>query len=208
MIPTFGLLRLAQTGDTRQIPFIYYSINLVNNVFWTLYGIQKHIWPIWIANSTGIIVYPIFLSLYIFFHYNLNAYKKVAYILSLYGLLNAIVFLSYYFIPVNIKGIISTFLGVITQFSLVITISQVCETGNSIYVDIYLMVSKTFLNGLYFCYGFLLKNHYIMITNSLGFTLNILLIGLYIFVRRDDSLNIEELTTDTSNKNEILTSKE
>ena len=212
IIPILGLIRLYNTGDTRPVPYIMYSVLLLNNTFWTIYGLQKRIWQLWFANSTGVFVYPIFLSIFIYYYPALKSHLKLQIILiiSIFAFINMLFYFGYFYFKESLNGSLASFFNVSVQFSQILIISVVLKTWNSIYIDISLMVSFSFMSFLNAWFAYLVNDPFYLYSNSFALFLNIIQIVLYIFIGKDDSVKIvAEETTHTENEdlnNEIKNS--
>ena len=191
VIPLYGMWRLFKTGDIRPIPVLLYFTTLLSTTFWTVYGIQIHIWEIWV-------IMPLYLTLYLYFLPGCSGVGRLTLIILLYAFTNSLVFFSYYVLSEDINGAIASSLSFLVQTSQVFTIVQVLSTQNNIYIDIALMYSFASTNILNTLYGILINRIYWWLSMLWGLIFNIILIVLYYQIETNPNTTIIEEFEDRS----------
>ena len=209
VIPLYGMWRLFKTGDIRPIPVLLYFTTLLSTTFWTVYGIQIHIWEIWVINGSAVVIMPLYLTLYLYFLPGCSGVGRLTLIILLYAFTNSLVFFSYYVLSEDINGAIASSLSFLVQTSQVFTIVQVLSTQNNIYIDIALMYSFASTNILNTLYGILINRIYWWLSMLWGLIFNIILIVLYYQIETNpktlpSSVQLSEKSDRSSNSSIIV----
>ena len=191
VIPIQGLIRLYKTGDTRPVPALFYTVILLNNICWCLFGIKKEIFVIIIAHLTGIMLYPIFLCFFIYFSPSLKQLSKVIIIVLIILYPTSLLYMGYNYLTIEQIEIIGTTVGIAVQCSLLIPIGQVIINKNSVYIDISIASMHFLLNSLNMAYAYLFDNKFLIMVCAWGWFLNIVQIMLCLFVKKIDA-NVNE----------------
>ena len=179
VVPIYGVVRLVKTGDIRPIPVLLYFSTLMSTTFWTVYGLQIHVWQIWVINGSAVIIMPLYLTLYLYFLPGCSVFARFLLIVLLYVFTNTLVYISFEYFSEDMNGTIASSLSFLVQTSQVFTIVQVISTNNNIYIDIILLFSFASTNVLNALYGILINRIYWWLSMLWGLNFNIILIVLY-----------------------------
>ena len=124
VVPLIGMVRLFQTHDIRPIPVVIYFSTLLSTSFWTVYGIQIHIWEIWTMNGSAIVIMPIYLTLYLYFLPGLNTIERLIMIILLFAMTNTLLFTAFNFFTEDVNGAIASSLSFVVQTNQIFIIIQ------------------------------------------------------------------------------------
>jgi len=186
-----------------------------------LYGFQAHIWEIWLQNISGVLAYPLYISLYISFEPRLSLSIKILLISILFILINLVSTLCYIYFPDTLNELIAFVLYITVQLSQLVTISQVCIYNNSIYVDVWVLSSFLLYTFLNLTMSFLNRSWSYLIVNVIALVLISCQFYCYFWYELDESTilynlekaentngeNIEYKSTDV-NENETASKKQ